>query len=81
MKEKAQGSAAADRVALPGLPRLELADAALAAHALAAHAHGPGRGSSRSGAAPDGAPVLDRANFTGLVLGCVEAKFCKNICV
>ena len=22
---------------------------------------------------------LDRANFTGLVLGCVEAKFCKKI--
>ena len=23
----------------------------------------------------------DRANFTGLVLGCIEAKFCKKICV
>ena len=26
-----------------------------------------------------GARPLDRANFTGLVLGCVEAKFCKKI--
>merc|ERR1719159_1399629 len=24
---------------------------------------------------------LDRANFTGLVLGCIEAKFCNKICV
>ena len=24
-----------------------------------------------------GAPVLDPANFRGLVLGCIEAKFCK----
>ena len=24
---------------------------------------------------------LDRANLTGLVLGCIEAKFCKKICV
>ena len=24
---------------------------------------------------------LDRANFRGLVLGCIEAKFCKKICV
>ena len=24
---------------------------------------------------------LDRANFRGFVLGCVEAKFCKKICV
>ena len=24
---------------------------------------------------------LDRPNFGGLVLGCVEAKFCKKICV
>ena len=23
------------------------------------------------------AALLDRANFTGLVLGCIEAKFCK----
>ena len=23
----------------------------------------------------------DRANLTGLVLGCIEAKFCKKICV
>ena len=23
----------------------------------------------------------DRASFTGLVLGCIEAKFCKKICV
>ena len=23
---------------------------------------------------------LDRANLTGLVLGCIEAKFCKKIC-
>ena len=22
-------------------------------------------------------PTLDRTNFTGLVLGCIEAKFCK----
>ena len=25
--------------------------------------------------------LLDRANLTGLVLGCIEAKFCKQICV
>ena len=24
---------------------------------------------------------LDGANFGGLVLGCIEAKFCKKICV
>ena len=24
--------------------------------------------------------MLDRANFTRLVLGCIEAKFCKKIC-
>ena len=24
---------------------------------------------------------LDRANLRGLVLGCIEAKFCKKICV
>ena len=23
----------------------------------------------------------DQASFTGLVLGCIEAKFCKKICV
>ena len=27
------------------------------------------------------AALLDRANLTGLVLGCIEAKFCKKICV
>ena len=27
------------------------------------------------------AALLDRANFTGLVLGCIEAKVCKKICV
>ena len=27
------------------------------------------------------AALLDRANFTGLVLGCIEAKICKKICV
>ena len=26
-------------------------------------------------------PLLGRANLTGLVLGCIEAKFCKKICV
>ena len=26
-------------------------------------------------------PELERANLTGLVLGCIEAKFCKKICV
>ena len=26
-------------------------------------------------------PELGRANLTGLVLGCIEAKFCKKICV
>ena len=35
----------------------------------------------RSGRPANGAPVLDRANFTGFVLGCIEAKFCKKICV
>ena len=25
--------------------------------------------------------LLGRANFTGLVLGCIEAKYCKKICV
>ena len=24
---------------------------------------------------------IERANFTGLVLGCIEAKVCKKICV
>ena len=27
------------------------------------------------------AALLDRANLTGLVLGYIEAKFCKKICV
>ena len=36
-------------------------------------AYGVRLGSSQQTAA---AP-LDRANFTGLVLGCIEAKFCK----
>ena len=27
------------------------------------------------------AALLDRANLTRLVLGCIEAKFCKKICV
>ena len=26
-------------------------------------------------------PETDAANFTGLVLGCIETKFCKKICV
>ena len=26
---------------------------------------------------PDMPPELDRANLTGLVLGCIEPKFCK----
>ena len=25
--------------------------------------------------------LLGRSNLTGLVLGCIEAKFCKKICV
>ena len=25
--------------------------------------------------------AFGRANLTGLVLGCIEAKFCKKICV
>ena len=25
--------------------------------------------------------AMDAANFTGLVLGCIETKFCKKICV
>ena len=42
------------------------------------------------GGLPLGSPALpssaarrrsDRANFTGLVLGCIEAKVCKKICV
>ena len=38
------------------------------------------RGRAASGAARGGAAApLDRANFTGLVLGCIEAKFCKKI--
>ena len=28
-----------------------------------------------------GGGPLDRANFTGFVLGCIEAKFCKKICI
>ena len=28
-----------------------------------------------------GCTARDRANFTGLVLGCIEAKFYKKICV
>ena len=32
-------------------------------------------------ALPMTAALLDRANLTGLVLGCIEAKFCKKICV
>ena len=27
------------------------------------------------------AVLLSRANLTGPVLGCIEAKFCKKICV
>ena len=27
------------------------------------------------------AALLDRANLTGLVLGCIETKFCRKICV
>ena len=27
------------------------------------------------------AALLGRANLAGLVLGCIEAKFCKRICV
>ena len=27
------------------------------------------------------AALLDQANLTGLVLGCIETKFCKKICV
>ena len=34
---------------------------------------------------PDGRPVPvvigPDGNFTGLVLGCIEAQFCKKICV
>ena len=30
---------------------------------------------------PEARCWLDRANFRGLVLGCIEAKFCKKICV
>ena len=30
---------------------------------------------------PTAAALLGRANLTGLVLGCIEAKFCKKICV
>ena len=28
-----------------------------------------------------GRGLLDRANLTGLVLGCIKAKVCKKICV
>ena len=30
---------------------------------------------------PAGAALLGRANLTGFVLGCIEAKVCKKICV
>ena len=30
---------------------------------------------------PGGSVRGEQANLTGLVLGCIEAKFCKNICV
>ena len=29
----------------------------------------------------EGIPSREAANFTGLVLGCIEPKFCKKICV
>ena len=51
----------------------------------AACADSPARYSAPGAEVPDvrhsGAPVLDRANLTGFVLGCIEAKFCKKICV
>ena len=31
--------------------------------------------------ADDSCTTKERANFTGLALGCMEAKFCKKICV
>ena len=31
-------------------------------------------------AEPGGSVHGERANFTGLVLGCIKAKFCKKIC-
>ena len=51
------------------LPALELR--ALPEHA--ARRCAPNLGMSRC--------VIHRANFGGLVLGCIEAKFCKKICV
>ena len=48
------------------------------AEARAAHAAG-----AQDAAGSDTPLVaeLDRANLTGLVLGCIKAKFCKKICV
>ena len=38
-------------------------------------------GKSTEGGGPHFRGMLDRADLTGLVLGCIEAKFCKKICV
>ena len=40
-----------------------------------------GGGVVRWGGAASSVHCLDRANLTGLVLGCIEAKFCEKICV
>jgi len=52
-------------------------DFLLRAHMLAEEA----RVSKRGRLASSSAALLDRANLTGLVLGCIKAKFCKKICV
>ena len=36
---------------------------------------------SRPYCKPGGSVHGERANFKGLVIGCIEAKFCKQICV
>ena len=43
------------------------------------HKHGPGKDEGPGAGLVD--DLLGRANLTGLVLGCIEAKFCKKICV
>ena len=42
---------------------------------------GPVRKGRSIGGSPLAAASLGRANLAGLVLGCIEAKFCKKICV
>ena len=71
----------AGRVLVPGAParRRRAVPALRPALALLPGVHRGGDPAAGHGRDLPGA--LDRANLTGLVLGCIEAKFCKKICV